>query len=256
MSDATLEDAGRPVYRPETPWAPGAAVAVALLASLAPVLVGIAGVVLENSGLLGAEGPTQVHRAPSLASPFLLAQMILGQLLSLAIVWIAAGWRGGRTQTLRLGSPQTGWFEAAGLGLLLIVLIGPIEILLYRIAGIGLFTDGRWLLEGLRSPVWLGIVIAAVVLAPLWEEITFRGFLLSALAKGPLGFWPAAVISSLIWTFLHWGYSWPGLTSVFMAGIGLSWIMKRTGSMRAVVVAHSVINAFSLSVIYLFAPEP
>jgi membrane protease YdiL (CAAX protease family) len=42
--------------------------------------------------------------------------------------------------------------------------------------------------------------------------------------------------------------------SVFLAGIGLSWIMKRTGSMRAVVVAHAVINAFSLSIVSLFAP--
>ncbi len=138
--------------------------------------------------------------------------------------------------------------------MLLIVLIGPVEILLYRLAGLELFTDGRWLLDGLRSPYWWGVAIAAVILAPLWEELTFRGFLLSALAKTALGFWPAAVLSSLLWTLLHWGYSWPGLVSVFLAGIGLSWIMKRTGSMRAVVVAHAVINAFSLSIVSLFAP--
>jgi membrane protease YdiL (CAAX protease family) len=41
---------------------------------------------------------------------------------------------------------------------------------------------------------------------------------------------------------------------VFLAGIGLSWIMQRTGSLRAVIVAHGVINAFSLTVIALFAP--
>jgi membrane protease YdiL (CAAX protease family) len=180
--------------------------------------------------------------------------MIVGQLLSLSIIWAAAGRRGEREQTLRLAPPQTGWLEAAGLGILLIILIGPIELLLYRVAGVDLFTDGRWLLDGLRSPLWWGIVLAAVILAPLWEEITFRGFLLSALAKGPLGFWSAAALSSVLWTLLHWGYSWPGLASVFLAGIGMSWIMKRTGSMRAVVVAHGVINAFSLTVIYLFAP--
>jgi len=43
---------------------------------------------------------------------------------------------------------------------------------------------------------------------------------------------------------------WP----VFLAGVGMSWIMLRTGSMRAVVVAHGVVNAFSLVVISLFAP--
>ena len=47
-------------------------------------------------------------------------------------------------------------------------------------------------------------------------------------ARPGSGFWPAAVISSLLWTLLHWGYSWPGLASVFLAGMGLSWIMRRT----------------------------
>lgn len=256
MSDATSANARSDAYRAATPWGPTAALAVALLASLAPVLVGIAGLVAETSGLISPDGQTQFDGAPSLASPFMLAQMIVGQLLSLSIIWLAAGWRGARTETLRLASPQTGWLEAAALGVLLIVAIGPIELLLYRLAGLDLFTDGRWLLEGLRSPVWLGIVVAAVILAPLWEEITFRGFLLSALAKSSLGFWPAAVLSSALWTLLHWGYSWPGLSSVFLAGIGLSWIMKRTGSMRAVVVAHGVINTFSLTVTYLFASQP
>lgn len=253
MSNAALEDTLSSAYRPETPWRPGPAITVALIASLAPILVGIAGNFMLAHGLVTVDGP-HASAAPSLASPFLLVQMILGQMLSLGIIWAAAGWKGARSQTLRLAPPQTGWLAAAGLGLLLIVLIGPIEIGLYWLAGQGLFTDGQWLLDGLRSPNWWGVVIAAVVLAPLWEEITFRGFLLSALAKSRLGFWPAAFLSSVIWTLLHVGYSWPGLTSVLLAGLGLSWIMKRTGSMRAVVVAHSVINAFSLTVVYLFAP--
>jgi len=254
MSDPTLADGDSATYRPDRPWRPAGALLVALVVSLAPILVGIAGVFVERAGLLGVDGEIIPQGGASLASPFLLAQMIIGQLLSLAILWGAAGWRGARAQTLRLATPPTPWLTAVGLGLLLIVLIGPVEILLYRLAGLELFTDGRWLLDGLRSPYWWGVAIAAVILAPLWEELTFRGFLLSALAKTALGFWPAAVLSSLLWTLLHWGYSWPGLVSVFLAGIGLSWIMKRTGSMRAVVVAHAVINAFSLSIVSLFAP--
>ena len=59
--------------------------------------------------------------------------------------------------------------------------------------------------------------------------------------------------ASVLWTALHAGYSWPGLVSVFLAGIGLSWIMRRTGSMKAVILAHAVINAFALAVISTFA---
>jgi membrane protease YdiL (CAAX protease family) len=253
MSDITLDDAGRPAYRPDTPWGPSAALAVTLLVSLAPILVGIGGVLMQKYSVVAVDEGA-LRTPPSLASPFLLAQMITGQLLSLGILWMAAGWKGARASTLRLLPPQTGVLAAMGFGLLLIVLIGPIEILFYRLAGIDLFTDGRWLLDGLRAPFWWAVILAAVVLAPVWEELTFRGFLLSALTKTRLGYWPAAAISSALWTLLHWGYSWPGLGSVFLAGIGLSWIMKRTGSMAAVVIAHGVINAFSLVVVYNFAP--
>lgn len=249
MTDIASADGTRSPYRPESAWGPGAAVLIAIAASLAPAIVGIAVI----AWLMG-EDAASLGDAHSLASPVLLAQMIAGQLLSLAIIWWAAGRKGKRAGMLQLAPPQeTRLLTAAGLGLLLVVAIAPIEVLLYRLAGLDLFTDGRWLLEGLRSELWWGVVIAAVVLAPLWEEVTFRGFLLSALAKTRLGFWPAAALSAALWTALHAGYSWPGLVSVFLAGMGLSWIMKRTGSMRAVVVAHAVINAFALTVISLFA---
>jgi membrane protease YdiL (CAAX protease family) len=253
MTDVSLDGPPRVFYRPETPWGPLTALAVTVAASLAPVLIGLAGAYVESRGLL-SDGQPAALSYPTLASPFFLAQMIAGQLLSLGLVWAAAGRRGARVPSLRLGAPQASWLSSAGYGAAMIVLIGPIEILLYRLAGVGLFTDGRWLLDGLRSPLWWAVAIAAVVLAPLWEELTFRGFLLSALAKSRLGFWPGAVLSTLLWTMLHAGYSWPGLASVFMAGLALSAIMKHTGSMRAVVVAHGIVNAFSLSVTYLFAP--
>lgn len=249
MTDIASPDGTRSPYRAQSPWGPGAAVAIAVVASLGPAFLGFAFL----AALLGDEFAS-LAAAQSLASPVLLGQMIAGQILSLLIIWWAAGRKGQRPQVLQL-SPEreTSVLTAVGLGLLLIVAIGPIEVLLYRLADIDLFTDGRWLLEGLRSDMWWGVVIAAVVLAPLWEEVTFRGFLLSALAKTRLGFWPAAAISSVLWTALHAGYSWPGLVSVFLAGLGLSWIMKRTGSMRTVVIAHAVINAFALTVISTFA---
>lgn len=249
MTNIASADDARSPYRPASPWGPGAAVLIAIVASLAPAIVGI----FVIASFFGAE-VSALDSAYSLSSPILLAQMIGGQLLSLAIIWWAAGRKGMRAQVLQLSPPQeTSVLTAAGLGLLLVVAIGPVEVLLYRLANLDLFTDGRWLLEGLRSDLWWGVVIAAVVLAPLWEEVTFRGFLLSALAKTRLGFWPAAAVSAALWTALHAGYSWPGLVSVFLAGMGLSWIMKRTGSMRAVVIAHGVINAFALTVISLFA---
>ena len=97
-------------------------------------------------------------------------------------------------------------------------------------------------------------MIVALVLAPVWEELAFRGFLQSALAKSRLGFWPAALVSNTIWTALHFGYSAAGLASVFLAGLMLFWLVWRTGSVRIAIVAHMVANAFALAFTYFFAP--
>lgn len=255
MSPATTGRPASEAYHAATPWRPLPALAVAIAASFAPVLLWLIGLALLGPAAPVSGGDTMSQSGlPPISEPSVLAQMAAGQMLSFLIIWMAAGWRGARRTTLQLARPQAGWLISAALGLLMIALIVPIEVLMYKAAGLDLFTDSRWLLEGLRSPLWWGVALVAVVLAPLWEEVTFRGFLLSALAQTRLGFWPSAAITSLIWTVLHMNYSRPGLASVFLAGMGLSWIMKRTGSLRAVVVAHGVINAFSLSVVYLFAP--
>ena len=184
MSDIDTPRTTDPRYVPESPWGPGSAVAVAIVAALAPAFI-----VFGLTVWLADVDPATLAGAHTLASPLFLLQMVLGQIFSLAIIWFAAGRGGQRTQVLRLRPrEETPVLTAAGLGLLLIAAIAPVELLLYRLAGLELFTDGRWLLDGLRSEYWWGVLIAAVVLAPLWEELVFRGFLLSALAKTRLGF--------------------------------------------------------------------
>jgi hypothetical protein len=46
------------------------------------------------------------------------------------------------------------------------------------------------------------------------------------------------------------------LASVFTAGLVLSWLMWRWGSLRGVVVAHSLANVAALLFTYNFAPTP
>jgi membrane protease YdiL (CAAX protease family) len=190
----------------------------------------------------------------SLATPAGVAVTALSQVLSLAVIWAAAGRGGMRRDVLRLAGPHPGWATCVVGGLVVIAGVSALELVLYVGAGFDPFADSKWLREGLESPYWWGTVLVAVVLAPLWEEIAFRGFLLSALAQSPLGYWPAAVISTALWTALHWGYSYAALASVFAAGMALSWLMWRLGSMRAVVVAHALANVAALLFTYFFAP--
>jgi CAAX protease family protein len=82
----------------------------------------------------------------------------------------------------------------------------------------------------------------AVVVAPWMEEISMRGFLLSGLTAR-LGFWPAAVASSLVWAGLH------GVSGVLVPftveGIVLCWIRRRTGSVRTGIALHASQNALA-----------
>ena len=69
MTDAASDDPGRSPYRAETSWRPAGALVVTLIASLAPILVGIVAVLAENHGLVSAGGQLQGDGPPSLSSP-------------------------------------------------------------------------------------------------------------------------------------------------------------------------------------------
>lgn len=234
---------GEPSYVPATPWQPVPALFVAFLSYAASValyasllaLIVIAGADEQALGRWSAA-------LGSLASPAGVAFMAATQLVTIAVIWFAAGRSGMRRETLRLAEPKPSWGLCVLAGLLVAAVMSLFELFLYFGIGFDPLADSRWLRQGLDSPYWWGTVLIAVVLAPISEELTFRGFLLSAFAKTWLGFWPAAAISSGLWTALHAGYSYVGLASVFVAGLALSWLMWRTGSMRAVIVAHAVAN--------------
>src|SRR5204863_9641897 len=117
-----------------------------------------------------------------------------------------------------------------------------VELALYLIVGVDVYANTKWLADGMQSPLWLGSVVVAVLLAPLWEEFAFRGFLLSALASTRLGFWGGALFSNALWTSLHMAYGWPGMASVFLARLIISWLMWKTGSIRSAIVAHALSN--------------
>jgi len=105
--------------------------------------------------------------------------------------------------------------------------------------------DAEQMLQLVRSPAaWL-IFVIAVVMAPLQEELVFRGFLFSALAKSRwLGFIGATALTSVGWAAIH-GYSIIGDSTIFMLGLALCAILWRTGSTRVTIACHGVYNALA-----------
>jgi membrane protease YdiL (CAAX protease family) len=94
------------------------------------------------------------------------------------------------------------------------------------------------------APWQLVLTFAAiVVLAPLGEELLFRGLLLRALARR-VRFWPAALLSSLFFAAAHLDayLLWPRAIALVGTGIALAWLYRRRGYWASV-TAHATVNS-------------
>jgi membrane protease YdiL (CAAX protease family) len=87
------------------------------------------------------------------------------------------------------------------------------------------------------------LVIGACVLAPLFEETFFRGFLFQGLAAWRGAFW-GAVISSTLWSAVHMQSA--VLLPLFVNGLLLCWVFRRGRSIWTNIAVHATINAIAV----------
>ena len=85
--------------------------------------------------------------------------------------------------------------------------------------------------------------VRPLVLAPVWEEVLYRGLLLPALASC-MPLWVAVVLSSLWFMLEHPGEGWP---YVFLGVIVMSMAYCRTGNLVPAMVLHSLHNLYQYS---------
>ena len=111
--------------------------------------------------------------------------------------------------------------------------------------------DVARLFEGSRSHR-LAMAVLAAVLAPLSEEISFRGYTLSALgtAASPRG---AIVASAFFFAVMH--VDPVRFPAVLLLGIYLGWLAWRSGSIWPAVAAHAVNNGLGAAIIAADRPD-
>jgi hypothetical protein len=91
--------------------------------------------------------------------------------------------------------------------------------------------------------VWM-LAIFGVTVAPLMEELFFRGFLYPALAR-PLGSGWSVVITALGFALLHspqLGGAWAPLLLLYIVGVVLTFVRVRTGSVVPGFFLHAAYN--------------
>jgi CAAX protease family protein len=83
---------------------------------------------------------------------------------------------------------------------------------------------------------------AGVVIAPVSEELMFRGFLFCGWEKSWLGAGGTIVLTAATWALLHTNKNWLGVVLVFVAGLLLGWMRKRSGSTILTILLHATCN--------------
>lgn len=87
------------------------------------------------------------------------------------------------------------------------------------------------------------------VVAPLVEEVIFRGYLFLSLSDRH-GAAAAAICSSAIFALSHF-YSPFGTIGVFVYGMGFAWVFHKTGSLAANMITHACVNLILIPVGFL-----
>jgi uncharacterized protein len=97
----------------------------------------------------------------------------------------------------------------------------------------------------LKSPVDLALFGAlAVTLAPLFEELFFRGFLQPLLSR-TFGVLAGILITALVFGILHapeYSWAWQYVVAVSVAGAVFGWVRSRTNSIIPSTLMHGCYN--------------
>lgn len=102
-----------------------------------------------------------------------------------------------------------------------------------------------------EAPVVVVSLLEFVVLAPLFEELAFRGLLFGTLRRR-FNWATSAGLSAGIFAIAH-GYGVLGFISVFWSGLLWAWIYEKTGSLLPSMLAHAANNLLvCLSILYFF----
>jgi len=240
-------------YHPVTPWTPfwglGAVLLIGLIVFGFIVLAGGLAIAIYPQALDTSKGALPKPRLDDPIVAYGFAGLMLGsQLLGVLATFLFASNRGARpAEVLALRAPIGGSLTYAW------------AVPLFVVFGLGVGLCAQWLwpqsnqadtetmMQFTRSPAGWLVFIVAVVGAPLQEELIFRGFLFSALARARwVGIIGAAIITSIGWAAIH-GYSVPGDTTIFCLGLMLSFILWRTGSTRVTMACHGTYNAVAFA---------
>jgi uncharacterized protein len=231
-----------PSCSPNTDWPPWMA-PLALLGGL--VLAAVAGLIVDLPALALGVKISSEHTPPGIAIGDTVVQDIA--FVFVAVYLARVGGRQVRSWQFGLRKPGAGWRHASALIVLLLVVFVVLSVIWSEVFK----PEEEKLLKQLGSNEGAALLVLSAgltcVVAPICEELLFRGFIFTAL-RNWRGTLPAAVITGLVFGGVHVG-SAPVLDLAPLAGLGfgLCLLYRYTGSLYPSIVAHSLNNSLAFA---------
>lgn len=100
-------------------------------------------------------------------------------------------------------------------------------------------------LYGSSNNIYL-LGFAVIIAAPIFEELFFRGFMLSGISRSRLGITGGILITALIWTAVHQQYDWYVRGNILVLGILFGYARHKSGSLLPSLTMHALMNGMAL----------
>lgn len=115
----------------------------------------------------------------------------------------------------------------------------------------GLFSsgEGNWTVREdfdmsmFEADRYILMLLYVILLAPILEEVGFRGILLGYLKGRGVPHVLTVVITAAGFAILHTQYTAPAIAAVFVLGLVLGWLRLASNSIGPPIVAHIAVNA-------------
>jgi membrane protease YdiL (CAAX protease family) len=241
LSDSAWNAEGNVLTRPYG--APDAVVALLLLA-----LFGVSFFLPDGAGVADRVAPEEITVSMLVAQSVFMLLLCLGVLVYLAVV---RGFNPAEMFGLRQMSVKRAFlFAILGLVLTFLGMVLGTAALVEWNGGKLPDSSAQETVEAFEKSgslafrLMLGLM--AVIIAPLTEELLFRGFLYGVI-KSSTDRWFSAVFTALIFAIVHFHVG--SAPQLFMLGLGLAVAYEQTGSLLVPVFMHAIFNGWNVAML-------
>jgi membrane protease YdiL (CAAX protease family) len=202
--------------------------------------------------LLASRDPAPPDEAPSIPALATVMLAVYAAQSAAALVYVHRS-----AAVPRADRPASG--RAALLGLAAIALAWPLVTLTGTAAATMIERLGgppaepvahetlRLLHESALDAWFFLVVLLVVVVAPILEEVIYRGLIQDALRRRGLRPWAAIAVASVVFALMHLGSAAPhAVAAIFVLSLAFGWARERTGGLVAPITMHAAFNLLNI----------